>query len=386
MSDLQVLLLSPYHGKSSHGAWGNGYTQKSRHDVQSLTLPDRFWKWRMHGGAVTLARRFMESNIEPDVILATDMLDLSTFAALTRKKTAHVPMVLYMHENQLTYPLPQNKKKGAMRRQKGERDHHYVFVNYVSGLTAVHTLFNSHYHRQSWLKALPNFLKHFPEYNELGTIEQWQKNSSVLPVGINLQRLNRLSVASANSANANNQPSPPPLILWNQRWEYDKNPAQFFEALYQIKAENIPFRLALCGQRFGREMGVFGEAQERLADELIHVGFADSDTYRQLLWQADVVVSTAVHEFFGISIIEAIYAHTFPILPHRLSYPELLPEAHHLQCLYQNEGGLLQRLRWALSHPAEARAIAQQIAPHVAQFDWQKVAPCYDDFLQRMVG
>lgn len=375
MSDLQVLLLSPYHGKSSHGAWGNGYAQNSRHDVQLLTLPDRFWKWRMHGGAVTLARRFMESNIEPDLILATDMLDLSTFAALTRQKTAQVPMVLYMHENQLTYPLPKNKKKGAMRRQKGERDHHYVFVNYVSGLTAVHTLFNSHYHRQSWLEALPNFLKHFPEYNELGTVAQWQKNSSVLPVGINLQRLN------TSSANADNQPSSPPLILWNQRWEYDKNPAQFFETLYKIKADGIPFRLALCGQRFGREMGVFGEAQERLADELVHVGFADSDTYRQLLWQADVVVSTAVHEFFGISIIEAIYTHTFPVLPHRLSYPELLPEAHHLQCLYQNEGELLQRLRWALTHPAEARTIAQQIAPHVAQFDWQKVAPRYDAFL-----
>ena len=38
-----------------------------------LTLPDRFWKWRMHGGAVTLARRFMADGVgSPDVVLATD--------------------------------------------------------------------------------------------------------------------------------------------------------------------------------------------------------------------------------------------------------------------------------------------------------------------------
>jgi hypothetical protein len=103
-----------------------------------LTLPGRFWKWRMHGSAVTLARLYREQYAAnpPDVILATDMLDLSTFLALTRDLTHAIPAGLYMHENQLTYPLPATPGKGPMRRQKGERDYHYVFINYASMVTA----------------------------------------------------------------------------------------------------------------------------------------------------------------------------------------------------------------------------------------------------------
>ena len=29
------------------------------------------------------------------------------------------------------------------------------------------------------------------------------------------------------------------IILWNHRWEYDKNPEDFFNCLKQIKNENI---------------------------------------------------------------------------------------------------------------------------------------------------
>ena len=121
----------------------------------------------MHGGAITLARRFLAAKARPDVILATDMLDLTTFLALTRPQTAVIPTILYMHENQLTYPLPADGRTGPMRRQLGERDQHYAFINIASMLAANHVFFNSHYHLESFFDVLPNFLKHFPEYNEL---------------------------------------------------------------------------------------------------------------------------------------------------------------------------------------------------------------------------
>ncbi len=117
---MHILLVSPYHG-GSHRAWAVGYQKHSAHDVTLLTLPARFWKWRMHGGAVTLGRRWLESSAgTPDLILATDLLDLTTFLALTRQKTATVPVALYMHENQLTYPLPDDPTIGPMRRQLGD--------------------------------------------------------------------------------------------------------------------------------------------------------------------------------------------------------------------------------------------------------------------------
>lgn len=368
----KILIISPYHS-GSHQAWAEGYQRYSQHQVELLTLPGRFWKWRMHGGAVTLARLYREqyATSPPDVILATDMLDLSTFLALTRDLTHNIATGLYMHENQLTYPLPAEPGRGPMRRQKGERDYHYVFVNYASMLTADFILFNSHFHQQALLAALPNFLKHFPDFNELDSLDSIADKSKVLPVGVDFERLQRPFHPPPD-------PHAPPLIIWNQRWEYDKNPRAFFRALYQIEAEGLPFRLALCGERFSRQPDYFSQALERLAPHLVHVGFAEADTYRQLLWEAAVTISTAHHEFFGISILEAIYCHTFPILPHRLSYPELIPEPFHLQCLYENEGGLLARLRQALTNPAETAVTAQQLAAHAAQYDWRQIAPRYD--------
>ncbi len=369
---LQIHLLSPYHG-GSHKAWATGWQQNSQHRISLHTLPDRFWKWRMHGAAVTLARRFLANKATPDFIVASDMLDLTTFLALTRRQTAVIPTAVYMHENQLTYPLPQDGRTGPMRRQMGERDRHYAFINYTSMLAADHVFFNSQYHLDSFFTALPNFLKHFPEYNELGTIKTVKNKSSVLPVGIDFQRL-----LPQHEPTINNQP---PLILWNQRWEYDKNPEAFFAALQAMADKGLPFQVALCGQQYGKRPSIFDEAIAQLGDRVIHVGHADLPTYRRLLWQAAVTISTAHHEFFGISLLEAIYCQTFPLLPNRLSYPELLPKPFHHACLYENQTVLEDKLTWALTHREEIKNIGEEVATAVSHYAWQHIAPIYDQKL-----
>ncbi|VAW33052.1 hypothetical protein MNBD_CHLOROFLEXI01-5293 [hydrothermal vent metagenome] len=367
---LQIHLLSPYHG-GSHKAWAVGWQQNSQHGLTLHTLPDRFWKWRMHGGAITLARRFLASRATPDLIMATDMLDLSTFLALTRRQTAVIPTILYMHENQLTYPLPKDGRTGPMRRQLGERDRHYPFINYTSMLAADRIFFNSQYHLDSFFTALPNFLKHFPEYNELGTIQTVKNKSEVLPVGVDFQRL-----LPKREQTAKNQP---PLILWNQRWEYDKNPEAFFAALQAMADKGLPFRVALCGQQYGKRPFIFDEAIAQLGDRVIHVGHADLPTYRRLLWEAAVTISTAHHEFFGISMLEAIHCQTFPLLPSRLSYPELLPQQFHQATLYASQSALEEKLAWILTHEAERYELAQKMETAVSHYAWQKVASIYDE-------
>ena len=375
---MDILLVSPYHG-GSHRVWAEGYREYSEHRVDLLTLPARFWKWRMHGGAVTLARRFMEGGKRPNLILTTDMLDLTTFLALTRRQSAGIPTVLYMHENQLTYPLPEDGRSGPMRRQLGERDRHYAFINYASMLAADAVFFNSQYHHTAFFAALRPFLKHFPEYNELGSIHSLKAKSRVLAVGIDLRRLDTEPVLSPEIT-----ADPAPLIVWNQRWEYDKNPAAFFEALFVLAGEGVPFRLALCGQQYGKRPLPFEVALSRLSGQIIHAGYAPEEQYKELLAEAAVTVSTADHEFFGISILEAIYARAFPILPRRLSYPELIPQPFHEACLYQDEAGLLERLRWALRRPEEAQEIAAQLATAVAIYDWSNLAPRYDQILAEL--
>lgn len=375
---MRILLLSPYHG-GSHRAWAEGYQFASRHEIRLLTLPAHFWKWRMHGGAVTLARHWLAQNEPaPDLILSTDLHDLTTFLALTRRHTAAIPVALFMHENQLTYPLPADPTIGPMRRQLGERDRHYAFVNFTSMLAADRVFFNSHYHLDTFFAALPPFLRHYPEYNEMESVTPLRQKSSVLHVGVDLRRLEPRPGIDDTAA--------PPLVLWNQRLEYDKNPEGFISVLVALAAEGIPFRVVLCGERFGKPGERWESGVTELGRRVIHNGYADDDLYRRLLWESAVTVSTAGHEYFGISILEAIYCHTLPLLPARLSYPELLPEAFHADCLYHGRQDLVRRLRWALTDPTATREVAGRLAPHVAKYDWSVIAPLYDDTFEAMTG
>ena len=373
---MKLLLVSPYHG-GSHRAWAEGFQRFSRHQVELLTLPARYWKWRMHGGAVTLARRFNDQGSEPDLILATDMLDLTTFLALARRRIGPIPAFLYLHENQLTYPLPEDGTRGPMRRQLGERDRHYAFINYASMLVADRVFFNSEFHRDSFFGALRPFLKHFPDHNELSGLRELKNKSRVLPVGVDLARL-RENLCGRRAESEPARTGQPPLLLWNQRWEYDKNPEHFFDVVCRLAREDVPFRLAVCGQNFRRHPEEFDEALQRLGDRIVHWGCAPESSYRRLLWQADVTVSTAEHEFFGISVVEAMYCRVFPLLPDALSYPELIPEALWEHCLYSDRSHLESRLRWALQNPARIRELAVSLRQTARRFDWAHLAPEYD--------
>ena len=114
---------------------------------------------------------------------------------------------------------------------------------------------------------------------------------------------------------------------------------------------------------------------------MIHRGYADDALYAALLRQGAIVVSTALHEFFGVAVAEAIYCGCFPVLPRRLINTELIPEPHREACLCADFEGLLSRLRWALAHPDRARALAAEIRLSIARFDWVEMAPRYDEAL-----
>ncbi|UCG24947.1 MAG: DUF3524 domain-containing protein [Chloroflexota bacterium] len=377
---MHILIVSSYHG-GSHQAWAEGYARHSSHQVECLSLPARFWKWRMHGGAVTLARRFLaglESGdiTAPDLFLFTDMVDMTTFLALVRRTCPIDPAVLYMHENQLTYPLPETTETGPMRRQKGERDLHYAFVNFVSMLSADRIYFNSEFHRQELFVELPKFLQHFPEHKELQSIPALETRSKVLPVGVEFARLGTRPEKVI--------PGQPPLIIWNQRWEYDKNPGQFFSALITLAREGHPFRLAVCGENYAREPSELDAAYEQLADRIVHWGYASQPDYAQLLWQATATASTAFHEFFGISVVESMYCETYAVLPDRLSYPELVPAEMHQDCLYGSDSELVQKLRWAIDNPESAWETGRRLAQSAVRFDWRRLAAVYDSEFERL--
>jgi len=360
----RICLLEPY-STGSHKAWVEGYVAHSGHRVIPLTLEGRFWKWRMHGGAVTLARMYRERQVQADLLLATDMLDLSTFLALTRDLTHSLPTALYMHENQLTYPPRPGEK----------RDLHYGFINYASMLCAERIFFNSRFHLESWFDELPRLLKHFPDYNELQTVRELRARSEVLPLGLDLSRFDAFRPCEPTAG--------PAIILWNHRWEYDKNPGEFLQALYTLAERGVDFRVVLLGEVFVRVPPEFQEARERLGGRILQFGYVESYAeYAHWLWQADIVVSTALHDFFGAAVVEAIYCGCWPILPWRLAYPQFVPEAYRSRCLYRNHEELLALLQRAIENVstwrAECASRGSPLREVVAEYDWSRLAPEYD--------
>jgi glycosyltransferase involved in cell wall biosynthesis len=367
---MHIWLIEPYH-TGSHAAWAEGYSAHSAHEVTLLTLPGRFWKWRMHGAAITLARRARALPERPDLILASDMLNLPLFLALGGEAMSRVPVAAYFHENQLTYPLP--KVDGGGR--PGRRDLHYGFTNLSSALLADAVLFNSAYHQDRFLNELPRLLRHFPDYNELWSVEAIRAKSRVLPLGLDLRRHDAQRPIDPRKG--------PPLLLWNHRWEHDKGPEAFFRAIYSLAGEGLAFEVALLGESFRRKPAEFLEARDRLGKRIVQFGYApDAASYSRWLWEADVVVSSARHEFFGAAVAEAIYCGCWPILPHDLAYPELIPAAWHEACLYPDEAGLVQRLRQAIEELEDVRT--RSLWEAVAPLDWAEMAPQYDAILNEI--
>lgn len=344
----------------SHAAWANGLAAHSRYKIEILGLPARHWKWRMHGGAVTLAEKFLELQKVPDLILATDMLDLSTFLGLTRSRSQGIPVGLYFHENQLTYPW-----SPADADVKLKRDNHYGFVNYTSALVADRVFFNSSYHLESFLGALPAFLRSFPDKRNFSTIDQIRAKSSVLHLGMDLSGNEPIDQAAKSE-------TAPKLLLWNHRWEYDKGPEEFFQTLIELKEEGIPFELAVLGQSYSKVPAIFETARAALSDRILQWGYSE-DGYLHWLQKADCLPVTSRQDFFGGSVVEAMYHNCWPLLPDRLAYPEHIPKAHQSEVLYP-EGGFKHALKRYLTSPFPPH----QPQKWVEQYDWKKSADQYD--------
>lgn len=358
---MRILWLDPFHG-GSHAAVAAGYAARAAHQVTLLTLsPAGGWRWRMRGGAVTLARMARERGERPELIVASDMLDLATFRALTADLLAGVPAAVYFHENQLTYPLPPGR----------QRDVGLAWTNYTSALCADAVIFNSEFHRRDFLAALRALLARYHDYRELETVAAIAARSHVLPPGIDLATL--AGVASPAGERATAQPL---TILWNSRWEYDKQPGDFFAALEALEASGADFRLIVAGEHIDPRMPAFVAARERWARHIVHWGYVPSRAaYAALLQRADVVVSTAIQEFFGIAVVEALFCGCAPVLPRRLNYPELLPPELHAECLYDDVAGLVALLSSHTGGRRRPRATWRAIA---APYDWTQLAPHYD--------
>lgn len=369
---MKILALEPYYG-GSHKAFLDGWAGKSRHEWTLLTLPANKWKWRMRAAAVTFAghaKKLAEHGKNWDMILCSDMLNLAEFLGLTANILPRLPAVVYFHENQLTYPA----------RFESERDYQFAMTNMTTALAAGAVWFNSAFHRDEFLTALTGFLKRMPDNQPTEAIEQIRAKSKIYPQGIDAFPARTKKTAG------------PVRILWAGRWEHDKNPEDFFKAMKILKENNIDFRLDVLGEQFRDAPEVFAWAEDFFQEHIDRWGFLKNRSdYQSALAEADIIVSTANHEFFGISVVEAVAAGAYPLLPKRLAYPEIIA---NIETTAKNEffyNGTVEDLTEKLIHLIQCaeNAILWGGDPDrgrkgMQRFAWADLAPVLDNALEEV--
>jgi len=373
MNKLRILLLNAFH-TGSHASWANEFSKKSKHDVQLLSLPGFHWKWRMHGASIEFNRQLKAMDYPVfDCILCTDMMDLALFSALSADHYANIPKVVYFHENQISYPWSPTDADPELN-----RDRHYGFINYTSALVASRVLFNSAFHKSNFLDSLRQYLKALPDFNGIDQVDVIQSKSFVLAPGvkqgIKIEAPQRRNMKTAYDS---------PVILWNHRWEYDKNPQLFFDTLKALKRKQIKFKLIVLGESFKSSPAIFQDMKAMFKDEILHWGFVESrQEYYKMLSAADVLPVCSIQEFFGMSLMEAILSGVYPLLPNRLVYPEHIPEDLKDDYLYDSDEELLQLLESWIQAP---KKVHSELAQSAKQHLWKNLIFKYDEFFSGVV-
>jgi len=234
-------------------------------------------------------------------------------------------------------------------------------------------VFNSWYHLNTFLEALPRFLKQFPDRNELETVETIRAKSCVLHLGVDLQRFNTSKIPQQSEEHTNQAP----LILWNHRWEYDKNPEEFFEALFVLQEQGLDFRVAIHGESFRKNSPIFETARKKLGNKIVHYGYAENfEQYAQWLHRADILPVTSKQDFFGASIVQALYCGCYPLLPKRLTYPELVSYEKYPDIFYNDFEELVEKLSISVQEIDTIRK--QSFRQCIEPYSWQNMSPEYD--------
>jgi len=368
---MNILAIEPYlHG--SHKAFLKGLCEYSKHNIIPVALAQPGGKWKMHGDAVYLANKTAELEEEIDLILASSMANIPAFVALTNPRFANTPKVLYMHENQLTQPLPEDE----------QRDYTYCYINYLSMLSVDKLVFTTQFHYNDFIEALPDFLRKYSNQDLLDTVDTIANKSIVMNPGLHLSTLDQADPLPKKSNRK--------VIVWNQRWQFDRNPAAFFRVLNRLDDAGFDFELILAGDTDHEKPEEFEQAWRRYGDRISHFGYVDdNEKYARLLQKGDIVVSTANYEFFCVAVMEAVYCGCHPLLPNKLHYPALIPDhLHqpllHAPVLYESEDHLFSILRDILS--GETKCLPQETLQKINRhLDWKKMAANYDGFFEAMV-
>lgn len=326
---MQILAMESFD-RGSHRHFREILTRHSEHHWHWITNDATPWKWAMRvGGLLPLG-----NCPRPDVFLCTSLLDVATARIQVENRFGkRLPTVLYMHENQVEYPIDPI-------REPDQRDIHFALTNLNSVFSADLVLWNSRWNLESFLDGIAKVLEPCRGIPFDDLVERIRKRSNVAWCPVEMPTPEVPSPIENQGA---------PLVVWPHRHEHDKGPDQLLELARSHR--NVPIRWALLGERFDRVPEAIEIFRSEFAESIVFDEYPSRSTYESILGSAEWVCSTARHEFFGLSVVEAMFAGCLPWVPTGLSYRELLPAAAR---------GLSPALP-----PAEPAAVTEQIRWHL---------------------
>jgi len=375
---MKILLLSAYHA-TSHQQWADQLIDGlPEHDWQLLTLPPRHFSWRIRGNSLLWA--FGDATLlqQPwDLILATSMVDLSTLRGMV-PALCKIPTVVYFHENQFDYPTSGMGRPFAIEP---------CLVSLYSALCADRIVFNSDYNRTTFIEGTDILLNKLPDKFPGTIVKQLKQNSSVLPVPV------PACFYQANTRNHSKTDNTYFDIVWNHRWEYDKGPDRLLRCLEQLCTQHqhttLHLRFHIVGQQFRQRPEAFEKIKTLLEANgwLGQWGFvASRQRYLELLQASCLVLSTALHDFQGLAVLEASAAGCMPVVPNRLAYPEFIAD----NCRYASD---------TANPETEARSAAEMInqryqqwqnrqleLPPFCDLSWKALKTDYENLLASTAG
>jgi glycosyltransferase involved in cell wall biosynthesis len=354
----KVLVVEPYFG-GSHKQFLLGLQKHIEADFTFLTLPARKWKMRMQLSAPWFASCIekMENRFF-DTVLCSTFVDVAVLKALVvnlENWNVRSRFCTYFHENQFVYPV----------RQEERVRNPFTTINLTTALVSDKLGFNSKYNWESFITNSFRFIKNAADIDLRPVLQKIEEKTDIIYPGVDFEYFT-----------GRKEHNTIPVICWNHRWEHDKDPESFFRALAEVEERGYDFRIMVLGQAFRDIPEVFISSKARFAEKILHFGYAASrKDYIDLLEKCDIVISTALHEFFGISVIEALRAGCIPLLPNNLSYPELYPEEY----LYA-DGQLADRLSFLLDEFASNPNVRSH-SINTDRFSWQTLADRYEKWL-----
>lgn len=282
-------------------------------DWTCLELPPRYFSWRVRGNPLVWSQSAGETlQQDQDLLIATSMVDLATLRGLV-PSLGTVPTLLYFHENQFDYPQDQ-QQHNLLEAQ---------MVSLYSALAADRIAFNSAWNRDSFVHGCHELLGRLPDKVPRGIPDKLRDKAQVLPVPLQSE------VVVDPHWPGSSGPARCLRLLWSARFEHDKGGEGLYAILARLEAAGLDYELAVTGQQFRNSPPVFAAIEQDFSHRLVQFGYLESaGAFSALQRGADVVLSTATHEFQGLAVLQAVRAGCVPVVPDRLAYRDIFPPAY----------------------------------------------------------